>query len=116
MRNTFAMISLLLGGCSLQAQEKIMLLVGTYTGNGSTGIYSFTFDQATGKAEALDSLAMRNPSYLTLSTDGRTAYVVSETADEQASLNIVDVKSNGSLRLLTTTPTAGTDPCYVATN
>lgn len=116
MRKTFAMISLLLGGCSLQAQEKIMLLVGTYTGNGSKGIYSFTFDQATGKAEALDSLAMRNPSFLTLSTDGRTAYVVSETADEQASLNIVDVKSNGSMRLLTTTPTAGADPCYVATN
>ena len=100
--------------CLTQAQEKVMMLVGTYTYGGSKGIYSYRFNQLTGEAEVLDSLAMRNPSYLTLSRDGKLVYAVSETGDASASLNIVSLSRDGSMRLLDTAHTEGADPCYVA--
>ncbi|MBO7499580.1 MAG: lactonase family protein [Bacteroidaceae bacterium] len=100
--------------CLTQAQEKVMMLVGTYTYGGSKGIYSYRFNQLTGDAEVLDSLAMRNPSYLTLSRDGKLVYAVSETGDASASLNIVSLSLDGSMRLLDTAHTEGADPCYVA--
>ena len=93
-----------------------MMLVGTYTDGGSKGIYSYRFDQKTGTAESLNALEMRNPSYLTVSRDGRLIYAVSETNDNRASLNIVGLNNDGSMRLIHTMPTEGADPCYVATN
>lgn len=90
------------------------MLVGSYTYGGSKGIYSYRFNQATGEAEALNSLEMKNPSYLTISPDGRMVYAVSETNDASASLNIISLNKDGSMRLLDTKPTQGGDPCYVA--
>ena len=100
----------------VQAQEAEMMFVGTYTDGGSKGVYSYRFNQETGEAELLDSLEMINPSYLTLSRDARLIYVVSETHDDKASLNIVRITENGGMRLIDTAPTEGMDPCYVATN
>ena len=102
--------------CILQAQEKLMMLVGTYTNSCSKGIYSYAFNQETGEAMLLDSLEMRNPSYLTISHDGRLVYAVSETNDEKASLNVISLNRKGGMRLLDTATTEGADPCYVATN
>ena len=99
-----------------QAQEVEMMFVGTYTDGGSKGVYSYRFDQETGEAEVLDSLEMTNPSYLTISRDQRLIYVVSETNDAKASLNIVRITKGGGMRLIDTAPTEGEDPCYVATN
>jgi 6-phosphogluconolactonase (cycloisomerase 2 family) len=93
-----------------------MMFVGTYTDGGSHGVYSYRFNQETGKAEVLDSLEMQNPSYLTVSREGGLLYVVSETSDEKASLNVVKFNHNGSMRLMDVVPTEGADPCYVATN
>ena len=64
----------------------------------------------------LDSLEMRNPSYLTVSRDGSMIYAVSETNDENASLNIISLNKKGGMRLLDTAATEGGDPCYVAQN
>ena len=100
----------------LQAQEKLMMLVGTYTDGSSKGIYSYRFDQKTGEAHLLDALEMRNPSYLTVSRDGQLIYAVSETNDNMASLNVVGLNKDGDMRLIHTIPTEGADPCYVATN
>lgn len=102
--------------CPIHAQDSFVMLVGTYTDSSSKGIYSYQFDQNTGEAKALDVLEMRNPSYLTISADGRIAYAVSETNDEQASLNIVSLNKDGSMRLLDTAATEGADPCYVDQN
>ena len=100
----------------VQAQESGLMFVGTYTDGGSRGIYSYRFNQETGKAVPLDSLEMRNPSYLTVSRDQWLLYVVSETHDDQASLNVVRITENGGMRLIDTAPTEGEDPCYVAAN
>lgn len=91
------------------------MLVGSYTYGGSRGIYSYRFNQVTGEAEALDSLAMTNPSYLTIAADGRLVYAVSETNDASASLNVIRLNKDGGMQLLDTKPTEGGDPCYVAT-
>lgn len=103
--------------CCMQAQEKVMMIVGTYTDGGSKGIYSYHFDQKTGEAEALKALALRNPSYLTVSRDGRLIYAVSETNDEGASLNTIRLNpKTGDMQLLHSAGVMGGDPCYVATN
>ena len=98
----------------MQAQEVGMMFVGTYTDGGSKGVYSYRFNQETGEAVVLDSLEMTNPSYLTISRDQRLMYVVSETHDDKASLNIVRITENGGMHLIDTAPTEGQDPCYVA--
>ena len=100
--------------CTMQAQE--IMFVGTYTDGGSHGVYSYRFNQDTGKAELLDSLEMTNPSYLTISRDKQLIYVVSETHDDKASLNVVKIDNNGGMHLIDTAPTEGEDPCYVSTN
>ena len=116
MRLKYVLIMLLSGIFATQAQETVTMLVGTYTDGGSKGVYSFRFNQVTGEAETLDSLEIRNPSYLTAPSKEGLAYVVSETNDNEASLNVIIVDKNGRMRLLDTQPTEGADPCYVAVN
>lgn len=101
----------------MQAQEKMMMLIGTYTDGGSKGIYSYYFNQKTGETEALNSLALKNPSYLTISHDRRLVYAVSETNDERASLNAIRLNpKTGEMQLLHSAVVMGGAPCYVATN
>ena len=60
---------------------------------------------------------MKNPSYLTVSRDGRLIYAVSETNDERASLNTIRLNpKTGEMLLLHSAAVMGGDPCYVATN
>ena len=110
----------------VQAQEWVTMVVGTYTDGGSHGVYSFRFNQLTGESRLLDSLALRNPSYLTVSPETRLVYAgarvgsqvlaVSETNDAKASLNVIALEKSGRMKLLSQVPTWGEDPCYVATN
>lgn len=93
------------------------MLVGTYTNGNSKGIYTFRFDQETGKATPLSSIELPNPSYLTASADGQFVYAVSEMNDSTAALNALAFNhKDGSLTLLNSVRTLGEDPCYVATN
>ena len=62
------------------------LLVGTYTKNGSKGIYVLSFDTATGKAtEISHTEGATNPSFLTISKDHGQVYAVSEGTDGKVS-------------------------------
>ena len=117
-RLTKAVLAILLVFISCtQAQDEVVMLVGTYTYGGSKGIYSYRFNQESGKAVVLDSLALTNPSYLTLSRGGRRVYAVSETNDEKASLHTIRLNPrSGAMQLMHTAPTNGADPCYVASN
>ncbi len=116
MKLRLVLIMLLSCIFALQGQNVLTMFVGTYTDSGSRGVYSYRFNQATGEAELLDSLEMPNPSYLTLSSKAGLAYVVSETHDDEASINVVRIDKDGGMRLLATQRTEGADPCYVATN
>lgn len=93
------------------------LLIGTYTGTGSKGIYVYHFNAATGKLSWVsntDSLA--NPSYLAISKNGKYVYAVNEThGDKLGRVSSLAFDGNtGTLNLINSQPTGGDDPCYVS--
>ena len=97
--------------------DELNMLVGTYTGKGSEGIYTFRFDQANGTATPLDSAKVTNPSYVIPSVDGTLVYAVTETSDSTAALNAYRFdKVTGKLAYINTELTFGEDPCYIGTN
>ena len=107
----------LLFGVKAMAFGDIRLVVGTYTDGGSHGIYSFSLNEETGASKLLDSLQLKNPSYLVPFREGRCLLAVSEMSDSTASLNAIRFdRTTGHMVLINSQPTGGEDPCYVATN
>ncbi|QYD67635.1 lactonase family protein [Paraburkholderia edwinii] len=97
------------------------LLVGTYTGPKSEGIYVYRFDTKTGQASRVSSAQTVNPSYLVASRDGRFVYAVNElpgdngpaTTRGDISAFRFDAKS-GQLTFLNKVSSEGNDPCYLS--
>lgn len=111
-------LSLLMAATALcaHASDDLRMVVGTYTDTGSDGIYTYVFNQQTGSAHVLDSLSLRDPSYLTITHDGRMLYAVSERPDSTASLSAIRLNAvTGHMTFVNTQPTGGADPCYVET-
>lgn len=95
----------------------LRLVVGTYTDGGSEGLYSFSFNQQTGESAALDSCKAANPSYLTISRDGRHIYAVSELGSGNAAVHAISFdRQGGSMTEINTVLAGGPDPCYISTN
>ena len=92
------------------------LFVGTYTNNGSEGIYRFTFNVDSGKLldEKL-AAAITNPSFITLSPDKKTLYAVGEVDDyEGDSGNITTFRvADSVLTKVDTKSTHGANPCCI---
>ncbi|ABO55410.1 TPA: lactonase family protein [Burkholderia vietnamiensis] len=97
------------------------LLVGTYTGHGSEGIYVYRFDTKTGSVAPVSSAKTVNPSYLLPSRDGRTVYAVNELpgdngpATQRGGISAFgfDPKT-GTLTFIDRVSSEGNDPCYLA--
>ena len=53
------------------AATPLTVVVGTYTGSGSRGVYTCRIDPASLEVETLDSVQVDNPSYLVVAPDGR---------------------------------------------
>jgi len=104
---------ILLAGCT---SDKLTMFVGTYTYQGSEGIYSYSFNQKTGAWEALSTTPASNPSFLALSKKGKFLYAVNENDGADAAVEAFQVKSKGTLVPLGKQATNGSSPCYVATN
>lgn len=99
------------------AGNNIKMVVGTYTGAGSEGLYSYSFDQSTGTATRLSGLSIDNPSYLTFSKNGRFIYAVSEKNNSTAVLNCIGFNPvSGKFAFMNSQLTYGADPCYVDTD
>jgi 6-phosphogluconolactonase len=99
----------------LFAQKQPYLLVGTYTGGKSKGIYVFRFG-ANGRAVPVDSIATPNPSFLAVSPNGKTVYAVNElgTAEGGGKVSAFRFnKTNGRLTLLNQQSSEGEHPCFV---
>lgn len=118
----YCMLGLLATACAPKKAtntnaDELTMLVGTYTQQTSKGIYTFRFNQETGRATLLDSFELPNPSYLTPSEDGKFVYAVSELNSSASNVYAFALnKETGSLKLLNKQQTFGADPCYVATN
>ena len=61
-----------------QGSGDYYLLVGTYTGSGSQGIYVYRFNSATGDVVAVSKIKTDNPSFLAVSPDEKFVYAVNE--------------------------------------
>ena len=111
------LLLLLAVSINIMAQDEIKLIIGTYTNGSSKGIYTFNFNQQTGESFPLDTLEVKNPSYLTVSRDGKMIYAVSENSDSTAAINAISFNSTtGKMKFINSQPTHGEDPCYVETN
>src|SRR5215204_269130 len=101
------------------AQKDHYLLVGTYTGAKSEGIYVFKYNADSGSATPVSVVPTSNPSYLAISPDERFVYAVNENADSTRFTVTGSVasfsfnKQNGTLSLINKEESGGKHPCYV---
>ena len=109
------MLILLCAPFVLAAQQKINLIVGTYTNNDkSEGIYVYDFDVATGEATLKNQVASDNPSFLTISNNRNYVYVVNELGDNQGAVNAYAYdEPTGKLTLFNQQPTQSNGPCHI---
>lgn len=109
------------GPAAVPADGVYDLIVGTYTGPKSEGIYVYRFDTKSGDATQVSSAKTDNPSYVIASRDGRYVYSVNEQpgdngpADQRGGISAFsfDAKS-GQLTFLNRVSSDGNDPCYLS--
>jgi len=93
------------------------LLVGTYTGPKSVGIYLYRFNGASGDATMMNSASTPNPSYLAVSANNRYVYAVNELGSSEGSGRVTAFSFNrkdSSLNELGSQESGGDHPCYIA--
>lgn len=99
-----------------KATSHNIFVVGTYNTPGTDGLFSFSFDNTTGKASRLASLAIDNPSYLCFNPGTDIIYAVSELNNDNSTLSAISFdKQTGHFQLMNKSLLDGS-PCYVTTN
>ena len=103
---------------SLFAQPKYRLYIGTYTGTGSTGIYSADYNIGTKIYSLQDSIASSNPSYITISKNGKFLYGVNEnnlSSGKGGALSAYKLNDKtGKMTFINKVSSEGNDPCYIS--
>jgi len=90
----------------------LTMIVGTYTGGSSVGIYTYRFHAEALTVQPLDKAVIDNPSYLAVSPDNAFVYAVSES-NGNATVNAFTFdQSTGTLRFLNNKP-VDAGPCYI---
>lgn len=102
------------------AKGKLLLYIGTYTGQYSKGIYAYRFDASSGRLAPLGLVAeTTNPSYLAIHPSRRFLFAANEVSDDNGNKSgavssfAIEPKT-GKLTLLNSVSSRGADPCYVA--
>jgi len=97
------------------------MLVGTYTGGKSEGLYVYRFDTKTGDATRVSVAQTVNPSYLVVSHDRRFVYAVNELpgdngpASQRGGVSAFRFDAaSGQLTFLNEVSADGNDPCYLS--
>jgi 6-phosphogluconolactonase len=100
-----------------QSDHKVLLYTGTFSGNGSEGIYVCSFDTLTGTLEQESVIrGLENPNYLVRSSDGRFLYVCMRSGDQDSggcSVGAFKTGVMGMAELINKQPSGGSDPCYI---
>ncbi|MGF6756953.1 6-phosphogluconolactonase [Paraburkholderia sp. GAS42] len=109
------------GAAAVPADGVYDLLVGTYTGGRSEGIYVYRFDTKTGDVTPVSSAKTVNPSYLAVSSDRRHVYAVNELpgdngpAGQRGGISAFGFDpQSGQLTFLNQVSSEGNDPCYLS--
>ncbi len=92
------------------------LFVGTYTNNGSEGIYRYTFNTETGElTDKVLAAATKNPSFIKIAPNKEYLYAVSETNTFEGSSGAVTAFkiNDGQLTVLNTVSSLGASPCHI---
>ena len=95
----------------------VTLFVGTYTRQGSEGIYTCVMDLETGALELRGITGnIENPSFLAVDPAGHHLYAVCETGDESdhGGVTPFGINADGSLNELNRQSTGGPGPCHLA--
>jgi 3-carboxymuconate cyclase len=95
-------------------QNEHYLLIGTYTGGKSEGIYVYKFNSNTGDAGYVSVAKTSNPSYLAVSPDKNFVFAANEEGNDKGSVSAFSFnKENGTLSFINKQPSGGDHPCYV---
>jgi len=114
VRNLRLLAGLLVGiSCAYAADP--LVYVGTYTRNGSRGIYAFRFNSSSGKLSSLGLAAeSESPSFLAESPNHKFLYAVNEAGRiGEVSAFSIDAAS-GKLTFLNKVSSGGNSPCHLA--
>ena len=93
------------------------LLIGTYTGTGSKGIYVYRFNATAGVATWVSNTdSVTNPSYLAISRNGKYVYAVNETNGDNPGTvsSFAFDKAIGKLNFINRQLSGGGHPCYIS--
>ncbi len=96
------------------------VFVGTYTDNGSEGIYSFKFNSITGEVSTIDlAAATDNPSFITIDRKGQFLYAVNELAnfdnDSTGAVSVFKIDhQSGKLNLIQQISSLGAHPAHLS--
>src|SRR5450432_473370 len=89
------------------------LFIGTYTNGASKGIYVYRFNTSTGTGSEVSTILAANPSYLSISPDGKHVYAASENEKGGSALSYAFEPSTGQLSFLNSQSAKGTRTCYI---
>ncbi|MEP7280296.1 MAG: lactonase family protein [Bacteroidota bacterium] len=109
---------LFLNVLTLHAQ-KSYLLIGTYTGGKSEGIYVYDFNSLTGDAVYRSKIKAPNPSYLTVSPNEQHVYAAFEQGSRNGGGKVGAYsfdKKTGDLHFINEQASGGDAPCFVSTD
>ncbi len=117
----FVLASGIAGGGAAAGKGKELVFVGTYTSKtASKGIYALRFDDRSGKISGLTVAAeSKDPSFLTVSADGKYLYAVNEVEDfggaKSGAVSAFSIdRGTGKLTPLNQVASGGTDPCFIS--
>ena len=115
---TITTFSLIIGAifmANAQSSKTYNLIVGTYTNPGkSNGMYVYTFNSETGELNyKAESPAIKNPSFLAVSSNRKYVYAVSEVGEGSVNAFTYDPAS-GKLAFINSASAGGNGPCYVS--
>lgn len=98
------------------ASDTLYMLVGSYGPADQEGIKVYKFNQATGEGQYVSGVkGISNPSYQTVSKDGKRVYSVGEDDGGTACANALTFyAATGTLTLINSQPTQGATPCHIA--
>lgn len=100
--------------------KRSIVYAGTYTGDGSKGIYTCIFNHNNGQLKISNTTSgIENPSYLALDSLNRHLYAVSEIGkfkgEESGAVYAYSINArSGTLKHINKQATNGAHPCYIA--
>lgn len=91
-----------------------IMLIGTYTGGGSEGVYSFAVSASAAKAEHVGTFKTPNPTSMVLDKSKGVLYIANETTTQPSVTAAAYDRKSGELKLINQTPTLGNNPLHIS--